>query len=54
MIEYGDFDDRSVDIRPGDISFLDFGRTAASAEPDFRRHSYIVPRESLTAADFHL
>src|SRR5262249_52039828 len=64
MIEYqtagrrrGEFGGRSVDIRPGDVSFIDFGRTLRSEEPDFSRISLIVPRErlprSLRERDLH-
>jgi AraC-like DNA-binding protein len=57
MIEYqiagrrrGDYADRNVDVRPGDVSFLDFSRTVRSAEPDFSRVSLIVPRDELPAS----
>src|SRR5262249_53527009 len=56
MIEYqtagrrrGDFEGRSVDIHPGDVNFIDFGRTLRSEEPDFSRVSFIVPRDRLPA-----
>jgi AraC-like DNA-binding protein len=57
MIEYqtagrrqGTFGRRSVTIAPGDVSFLDFGRTVESEEPAFSRVSLIVPRDRLPRA----
>jgi|GEM_PF-6900626 len=56
MVEYqlkgrrvGDFGDRNVEINPGDISILDFGRTVDYVEPDFSRISLIIPRDRLPA-----
>ena len=57
MIQYqtsghlrGEYDDRAVDLRTGDIGFLDFARATASSETDFSRLTLIVPRERLPAA----
>jgi AraC-like DNA-binding protein len=57
MIQYqtsghlrGDYDGRGVDLRKGDIGFLDFARAAASGETDFSRITLIVPRERLPPA----
>jgi AraC-like DNA-binding protein len=54
MIQYqtlghykGDYEGRSVELRPGDIGFYDFGRTSSSQDPDFSRVTLIVPRDRL-------
>ena len=64
MIQYqtsghlrGDYDGRAIDLRPGDIGFLDFTGSTASSETDFSRITLIVPRErlprSLSERDLH-
>jgi AraC-like DNA-binding protein len=57
MIQYqtsghlrGEYDGRAVDLRTGDIGFLDFARATGSSENDFSRLTLIVPRERLPAA----
>jgi AraC-like DNA-binding protein len=57
MIQYqtsghlrGDYDGRSIELRAGDIGFVDFARPTASCETDFSRITLIVPRERLPAA----
>jgi len=46
----GEYDGRAVDLRTGDIGFLDFARATGSSENDFSRLTLIVPRERLPAA----
>jgi AraC-like DNA-binding protein len=46
----GDYDDRNVELNPGDIGFVDFGRATASEDTDFSRITLIVPRERLPGA----
>jgi AraC-like DNA-binding protein len=57
MIQYqtsghlrGDYSGRAVDLRTGDIGFLDFARATASSETDFSRITLIVPRERVPSA----
>jgi AraC-like DNA-binding protein len=44
-----DYSGRTVELRPGDIGFYDFGRTSSSLDPDFTRITLIVPRNRLPA-----
>jgi AraC-like DNA-binding protein len=64
MIQYqtsghlrGDYGGSAVELRPGDVGFLDFAGSTASSETDFSRITLIVPRErlprSLSGRDFH-
>jgi AraC-like DNA-binding protein len=46
----GDYDDRNVELNPGDIGFVDFGRLTSSEDSDFSRITLIVPRERLPKA----
>lgn len=57
MIQYqtsgrlvGDYRGRSVELSPGDIGFVDFGRATSSVDTDFSRITLIVPRERLPKA----
>ena len=43
----GDYEGQSVALRPGDISFVDFGRAARSVDTDFSRITLIIPRGQL-------
>jgi AraC-like DNA-binding protein len=45
----GDYNGRTVELRPGDIGFYDFGRTSSSLDPDFKRITLIVPKNRLPA-----
>jgi AraC-like DNA-binding protein len=46
----GEFGDLSAEVREGDVSFLDFGRTLRLKETPFRHLSLILPRDRLPAA----
>ena len=57
MIQYqttgrlrGDYDDHSVELGPGDVGFVDFGRPARSSDTHFSRITLIVPRARLPEA----